>query len=159
MLNTYRNGLYRNRTTNTILQPHLDNRYGRCPSLYAKPLLPSTPYSQPGVKNPTNLLPGNASITAEDSTITDVGSFYIVATGSSFRSAGFISSNETVPTNASTVGFKTYGSQVVFVDAGVYESKFWATTTDIPGVWSLAWNVLGASQTNSTPVTIKRISI
>ncbi|CZR56711.1 uncharacterized protein PAC_06600 [Phialocephala subalpina] len=101
----------------------------------------------------TGSLPWNATI----SNSSQVGTFYIVTTTSSYEQAGFISKNQTTNiTDAATTGFAMFGGQVVYIDDSEYEAQFWAETTSTTGVWSLKWNTDGTSEDNSTPVVIKK---
>ncbi|KAM3065647.1 hypothetical protein ACMFMG_011356 [Clarireedia jacksonii] len=83
------------------------------------------------------------------------GEFYIVNDGSSHKAAGFATSNATLPTNATTIGFSLFGGQVVFIDAGSrFLSQFWAVEAS-NGLWLLTWNSDGKPQDNSVPVIVK----
>lgn len=39
-----------------------------------------------------------------------------------------------------------------------WESKFWASSTDVDGLWKLNWNVNNVNVANSVPVTIKTLA-
>lgn len=81
--------------------------------------------------------------------------FYIVTTADAFSPVGFVSSNETAPTGAETVGFTIYGSDIMFISGSTLESQFWAMETGASGEWELMWNVNGTQQGDSVPVTLK----
>lgn len=99
--------------------------------------------------------PWNVSISTNSS---DVASFYIVATDGAFDPAGFQRHNETAPTGASMKGFFKFGSQIMWANNGSYESKFWAQSTDVDGLYKLVWNSNNVDKTDSVPVTVKVVS-
>ncbi|KAG4443421.1 hypothetical protein IFR05_001100 [Cadophora sp. M221] len=91
-------------------------------------------------------------------TTSSIGSFFIVNSDSSYAAAGFLNSSSTVPTGGVTTGFRVYGGQVVLVSDGALLSQFWATPSDVEGVYSLMWNSDGTSQDNSVPVALKTMA-
>lgn len=100
--------------------------------------------------------PWNATINTNSST--DSATFYIVASTGAFDSVGFKRPNETAPTGAMMKGFFKYGTQIMWSNDGTYESKFWAQTTDVEGLYKLVWNSDNVDKTDSVPVTIKTAS-
>ncbi|KAF3761943.1 hypothetical protein M406DRAFT_333989 [Cryphonectria parasitica EP155] len=92
------------------------------------------------------------------STTDSSAAFYIVTASNSYVPCGFKSSNTTAPTGATMTGFTTFGSQIVWVNGSNYQSQFWAKTTDTDNVYTLNWNVDGANQADSVPVTVKTVA-
>lgn len=84
------------------------------------------------------------------------GAFYIVNDATLNEPTGFLGSNSTVPSNAATVGFSMFGGQVIFISGDDYLAQFWAESIG-DNLWSLTWNSDGTQQTNSVPVTIKKV--
>ena len=88
-------------------------------------------------------------------TTTTASTFYIITTVNAFSPVGFISSNETAPSGVETIGFTLYGSDVMFISGSTLEAQFWAMATNTTDEWEIMWNVNGANQDGSVPVTLK----
>lgn len=82
-------------------------------------------------------------------------SFYIIPSDNAFDNAGFQRANETAPDGAAMKGFFKFGSQIMFYNNGSYESKFWAQSTKVDGLYTLNWNSNNVDKEDSVPVTIK----
>lgn len=98
------------------------------------------------------------NVTVMTNTSSGSASFYIVTSTSSFAPAGFMRHNESAPTGASMKGFFKYGTQIMWSNDGTYESKFWAQTTSVEGLYKLAWNSNNINKEDSVPVTIKTVA-
>lgn len=85
-------------------------------------------------------------------------SFYIVASEGAFDPTGFKRPNDTAPTGAMMKGFFKYGSQIMWANDSAYESKFWAQTTEVDGLYKLVWNSNNVEKEDSVPVTVKTVS-
>lgn len=46
----------------------------------------------------------------------------------------------------------------MWLNGTTWESKFWAKSTDVDGLYKLTWNVNNVNSGNSVPVTIKTIA-
>lgn len=46
----------------------------------------------------------------------------------------------------------------MWLNSTIYESKFWAESTDTDGLYMLTWNVNNANMENRVPVTLKTIA-
>jgi hypothetical protein len=79
-------------------------------------------------------VPWNVTINSNATTIT-TSTFYIVNTADAFHPVGFLTSNETAPSDVETVGFTLYGTDVVFKSGSTLEAQFWVTATDSTEEW------------------------
>lgn len=84
--------------------------------------------------------------------------FYIIPGSSQLQPAGFISSGETAPSGATTLGFTLFGSDVMFLNGGKLEASFWAHTQGGTGTWAIVWNADGKKFEDGVPVTLKSIA-
>ncbi|CZR66199.1 uncharacterized protein PAC_16100 [Phialocephala subalpina] len=81
--------------------------------------------------------------------------FFIDTSTDSTAQAGFTTSDESTTTNTTT-GFRFLGTDVYWKDSdGTLQAKFWATATNIDGVWKLVWNEPNDVLDDGTPVVIQ----
>jgi hypothetical protein len=81
---------------------------------------------------------------------------YIINASGSFSQVGFLAFNDSTTTGAVTSGFTWFGNNVAYAtNSSDYEMQFWATSTNITGIWRLMWNVNGQLESNSVPVALK----
>lgn len=98
------------------------------------------------------------TVTKLKSNDTSTYDFYINTSTGSFTQAGFYN-NQTdgaLAADLSTTGFTYMGSEVAYAASeSDYQEKFWARTTNATGIWQLMWNVDGALEADSVPITLK----
>lgn len=46
----------------------------------------------------------------------------------------------------------------MWLNGNTWESKFWAKSTGVEGLYKLTWNVNNVNQENTVPVTIKTMA-
>jgi hypothetical protein len=79
--------------------------------------------------------------------------FFIPSTTSSSHDIGF--ANSTTSGEVSTTGFLFYSQVVLHSDDGEMATLWYATPTDIDGVWSLKWNATDDDSTDNVLVNLK----
>jgi hypothetical protein len=82
------------------------------------------------------------------------GSLYIDPGGST--NVGFMSNTTSPPTNATTTGFKFYGTMLVYEQNNQYSSYFYARSSDIDNLFSLSWISGGSNSADTVPVVLKK---
>lgn len=96
----------------------------------------------------------NATATGGSANLTDNPMLYIDTASGATAPSGF-TANGTL--GYSTTNFKVLGNAVYWQDTNGNEllSSFWATTTDMDGVYRLVWNQPNEVLTDSVPVTVQ----
>ncbi|KUJ08755.1 uncharacterized protein LY89DRAFT_764088 [Mollisia scopiformis] len=108
--------------------------------------------------NDTSLYPQKNTTAGGSGTITGNPKLYIDTSTDAIAQPGF-TTNDTDTTAATTTGFRFLGTDIYWkASDGTLLANFWATETDMDGVWSLVWNEPDDTLDNSTPVVIQNMA-